>query len=237
MLHSPGGIATAGFFYWSRCHVSRLAVYIDGFNLYRGRLRSRPRWKWLDLEALSRGFCGPDDRLVKVRYFTSWVSGKVDPSAPQRQQTFLRALRSTPLVEVAFGRFEHRAKLRPLVDPSADLPRMVWVHEFQEKGSDVNLATALLMDGLDGLWDRAVVVSSDSDLESPIREAASRFGPVAVVSPHRLSTGPDGTFSTTLARVSTSYRSLRDDEVEAALFPREVRLASGRIVLRPASWS
>jgi hypothetical protein len=44
------------------------------------------------------------------------------------------------------------------------------VYHTEEKGSDVNLATRLILDGLDGLWEEAIVISNDSDLESPIRE-------------------------------------------------------------------
>jgi hypothetical protein len=52
----------------------------------------------------------------------------------------------------------------------------------EEKGSDVNVATHLLLDILQQEVDAAIVVSNDSDLKLPIREARNRV-PVGVVNP------------------------------------------------------
>jgi hypothetical protein len=47
---------------------------------------------------------------------------------------------------------------------------MVSVARREEKGSDVNVASHLLLDVLRGTVDAAVVISNDSDLSFPIRE-------------------------------------------------------------------
>lgn len=138
------------------------------------RLKRNPRLKWLDLEVFARTLAPADD-LGKVRYFTATISGKLDPSAPLRQQTYLRALRSLPLVEPQFGHFETREKGRPLVHPVPGSPHIVRIFSTEEKGSGVNLATWLLLDGADGLYEEAIVVSNDSDLEEPIRQANKRW--------------------------------------------------------------
>lgn len=52
----------------------------------------------------------------------------------------------------------------------------------EEKGSDVNLATHLLSDVLQGHVEAAIVVSNDTDLQLPIEQAGQHV-PVAVVSP------------------------------------------------------
>lgn len=44
----------------------------------------------------------------------------------------------------------------------------VRVVKTEEKGSDVNLATHLLVDGFQGHYETAVVISNDSDLNLPI---------------------------------------------------------------------
>lgn len=49
------------------------------------------------------------------------------------------------------------------------------MYKVQEKGSDVKLATQLLMDALDGAADTYIVVSSDSDLARPIEVTRTRF--------------------------------------------------------------
>ena len=45
----------------------------------------------------------------------------------------------------------------------------------EEKGSDVNLATYLLVDAFDDDYEAAVVVSNDSDLAEPIRLVRQKF--------------------------------------------------------------
>lgn len=59
---------------------------------------------------------------------------------------------------------------------------LVSVSTFEEKGSDVNVATSLLVDVLEGAVDAAIVMSNDSDLASPLIEARRRV-PVGTVNP------------------------------------------------------
>jgi hypothetical protein len=70
----------------------RTFVYVDGFNLYYGALKGAP-WKWLDLVALFDTTIQPHHEILAVKYFTARVSGTArDPSKPQRQDVYLRAL-------------------------------------------------------------------------------------------------------------------------------------------------
>jgi NYN domain len=48
--------------------------------------------------------------------------------------------------------------------------------KIEEKGSDVNLATRLLIDAFDKAFDAAVVITNDSDLAEPIRQVRRKFG-------------------------------------------------------------
>ena len=67
-------------------------VYVDGFNLYYRTPKRTPR-KWLDVVALFTRVLQPRHRILTVKYFTARVSGTpADPSKPQRQDVFLRAL-------------------------------------------------------------------------------------------------------------------------------------------------
>jgi hypothetical protein len=52
----------------------------------------------------------------------------------------------------------------------------------EEKGSDVNVATHLLLDVLRGAVDAAVVISNDSDLELPLRCVREQV-PVGLINP------------------------------------------------------
>lgn len=52
----------------------------------------------------------------------------------------------------------------------------------EEKGSDVNLGASLLLDAFDRDFEVALVISNDTDLLFPIREARRRFRVVVGVS-------------------------------------------------------
>lgn len=91
----------------------RTIVYVDGFNLYYGVLKSSP-WKWLDLGALFRAVLPPYHEILKIKYFTARVSATPDdPSKPQRQNAYLHALQKyRPEVEVHFGHFlSHKVRV------------------------------------------------------------------------------------------------------------------------------
>jgi uncharacterized LabA/DUF88 family protein len=161
----------------------RTIVYVDGFNLYYGSLKNTA-YKWLDLEALFTALL-PQQDLVMIRYFTAKVSGVLDPDAPTRQQTYLRALGTLPKVSVHFGNFLTNNTYMPLTTPPAKGSRKVQVIKREEKGSDVNLACHLLVDGFKGRANTAVIVSNDSDFCEPVIVARSEIGMrVGIINPH-----------------------------------------------------
>ena len=112
----------------------------------------------------------PKHDIIGVKYFAARVSGTHgDPSKPQRQDAYLRAVqRFRPEVEVFFGHFLSHGVRMPLAEPAGSR-RTAEVVRTEEKGSDVNLAVHLLNDAWLDLYDCAVVVSNDSDLAEAMR--------------------------------------------------------------------
>jgi uncharacterized LabA/DUF88 family protein len=146
----------------------RAAVYVDGFNLYHRALKGTS-YKWLDLGKLST-FVLPEFEIVRIRYFTAMVDARPDdPQQQQRQQIYIRALRTIPHLTVTFGLFKTRNVWLPRAHPKPGEDKFVEVRRTDEKGSDVNLATSLLADGFRDEYDVAVVISNDSDLVRPIQ--------------------------------------------------------------------
>ena len=147
-------------------------VYIDAFNLYYGCLKGTPN-RWLDLDLLCRLLL-PSYAVNRIRYFTANVESRPgDPGQQQRQQAYLRALLTIPNLSIHFGSFLTNAVRLPLVEPQPGLRRTVEVWRTEEKGSDVNLATHLLVDAFRGEYETAVVISNDSDLKASRRCAQS----------------------------------------------------------------
>lgn len=116
----------------------------------------------------------PGHEINRIRYFTSHViSPPEDPQQLQRQLTYIRALKTIPNLTVHRGKFMVHPVWRPLVQAPIGNPRMVRVLDVKEKGSDVNLASYLLVDGFNKEYEMAVIISSDSDLVEPINLVSS----------------------------------------------------------------
>lgn len=164
----------------------KTVLYIDGFNLYYSAVKDTPL-KWLDPVALSQRLF-PHNVIAGIKYFTARVMPMpADPDIPVRQQIYWRALRTLPNVEIIEGDFRRRKSRAAVVSPP---PKTIEVYKTEEKGSDVNLAAHLLMDGFKKHYDCAIVVSGDSDLVTPIRMVRDQLKlPVGVLNPQRLS-GP-----------------------------------------------
>lgn len=164
----------------------RTNVYVDGFNLYYGALRRTP-YRWLDLRELCLRLLGPGHTLHRIRYFTADV--KPSPSDQHkdiRQQTYQRALRTLPEIEIHKGRFVRNRHWMPLTNPVVGILQRIRVERVEEKGSDVNLATYLVLDAAQRDFQAAFVLSHDTDLVEPIRLVRQTLSlPVHVVSPHR----------------------------------------------------
>ncbi len=177
----------------------RVAAYIDGFNLYFGIRQEGRRHLWLDLEGLVRSLLKPRQQLVAVRYFTARV--RDDLPGEQRQQTYLQALAAhSDALDIRLGRFQRKSK-------SCYSCRSAWT-EYEEKETDVSLAVSLLEDGVNGLYDTALIISADSDMTPAVR-ALKRLAPatraIAAMPPNRNSAGLaavcDAAFPIGLAKV------------------------------------
>ena len=150
-------------------------VYIDGFNLYYRALKDTP-FRWLDLRKLAETLF-PQDEIHKVSYFTARLDARPgNPSQRQRQQAYLRALATLPGYEAHFGVFRTGVRRRPLANPIPGRPTHVLVTDTEEKGSDVNLATRLLVDGFNGDYEQAVVMSNDADFAGAMRYIRDGLG-------------------------------------------------------------
>ena len=151
-------------------------LYIDGFNLYYRALKDTP-FRWLDLRKLAETLF-PQDTIHKICYFTARLDSRPgNPNQPRRQLVYLRALSTLPALDVYYGVFRSGVKRRPLAQPVPGLPTHVLVKESEEKGSDVNLATRLLIDGFKGEYEQAVVVSNDADFAGAMRSVRDDLGP------------------------------------------------------------
>ena len=210
-------------------------IYIDGFNLYYGSLKGT-NFKWLDLSAMCHRLL-PGRSINKIRYFTALIQPQDhDRQAPERQRRYLAAIETIPNLIVQYGRFVSRPQRWPLYPLSCSSrnspPHMARILRTEEKRSDVNLATLLMLDCVDDDFDEAVVVTNDSDLVLPVELAVKRFGKVGgVINPQRR-----GTASRELSSAATwTFREINRSVLAASQFPDVVWHPRGAIS-KPASW-
>ncbi len=201
-------------------------VYVDGFNLYYGCLKGTP-YRWLNLEALCSHLL-PRHTIGRIRYFTAKVAARADdPQGPARQEAYLRALATSPRVSTHLGSFLTKVTRMPLANPR-DRARTVKVIRTEEKGSDVNLATHLLVDAFQNDAEAFVVVSNDSDLTEPIYMVGHELKRVVgLVNPQRRR-------SQALLRCDPAFfKQIRPGVLAASQLPAQ--LDGGRI-RRPEEW-
>jgi hypothetical protein len=104
----------------------------------------------------------------------------------------------------------------------------------REKGSDVNLASHLLVDGFRARYDLAVVISNDSDLKEPVRFVREELNaPVGVLNPHG---NRSWALSPRVLPGGSFYKPIRVAALAASQFPERMRDEHGEIH-RPAQWA
>jgi len=152
-------------------------VYIDGFNLYHGCLQYTP-YRWLNpLTLINYHF--PENEINRIRFFTAPV--KPPPGNPEqrnRQETYWRALRTIRNLSIHCGHFQVHNRMMRLTNPPHGGPEFAEVIKTEEKGSDVNLASYLLVDVFEETegpkCESIIVVSNDADLATPIKLARQK---------------------------------------------------------------
>ena len=173
----------------------------------------------------------PKNKILKIKYFTALVNARPqDPDQPNRQQVYLRALRTIPNLEIIFGHFlSHPTKL-PLTNPSSSQNRYAEVIKTEEKGSDVNLATHLLRDGFMNLYDIAIVISNDSDLAEAIKIVnLELLKEVIIACPNKNSV------NNMLKKYASQVIQIRDGVLAASQFPTTMQDEHGQFS-KPPTW-
>ena len=137
----------------------RVIAYIDGFNLYFGiKEAGLENCKWLDLKKLVLDLLKPNQLLVDVKYFTSRVSNA--PDKQKRQATYIEAVEASG-VTIFFGHYQSSTI-------TCKNCFATWA-TYNEKMTDVNIATQIMVDAYADNYDMAFLISGDSDLVPPIR--------------------------------------------------------------------
>ena len=211
-------------------------VYVDTFNLYYGLLKGSP-YRWLDIYKLCQTEL-PANQINRVRCFSARVISRPgDPDQRNRQNAYFRALETTPNLSMHLGHFLESEVSMRRVTPDASGNKFALVKKTEEKGSDVNLASYLLLDGFNNDYEVAVVITNDSDLAEPIRLVKLR---VPVLHPCKAADPVKGVaagrVSVELRRSSTKSIVIKESSLAASQFPPAITDALGRTITKPIGW-
>lgn len=204
--------------------VTRVAAYVDGFNLYFGLKEAGfKRHYWLDVAALARNLLKPDQSLVVTHYFTARIRDNGRNVADQKRQgTYPEALALLG-VRCQFGHYLEKTR-------ECRRCHSMWT-DYEEKMTDVNIAIQLLADAFEDSFDVALVISGDSDLTTPVRRIRQRFPGKRVVIAF-----PPRRHSSELKRWANGFVSIGEDKLRTSQLPDTLTKPDGFVLSRPATW-
>jgi uncharacterized LabA/DUF88 family protein len=199
----------------------RVVVYVDGFNMYFGiREAGFDAYRWLNLRVLVEKLLKSNQELVTIKYFTSRVSN--NPDKQRRQTTYIEALMEQG-IEMYYGQYQ-----RDSVE--CDRCGNIWP-KFNEKMTDVNIATQMLVDAYQDNYDMAMLISGDSDLVPPIKAIHDNFPKKRVFVAF-----PPKRFTSSVALVAKGSIHIGRKTLSDSQLPDEVPKKSGFLLKKPKEW-
>lgn len=199
----------------------RVIAYIDGFNLYFGMMDAGIKYcKWLDVKALVESSLKQNQSLIQVKYFTSRVGN--NPEKQKRQTTYLEAIESTG-VKLYYGHYQ---------SDKIECHRCgnLWP-SYNEKMTDVNIATQIIIDAYQDNCDMAMLISGDSDLVPPIKALHENFKHKRVFVAF-----PPKRFNSSVSLVAKGSLIIGKSKLRNAQLEGEVKKNDGFMLRKPSEW-
>jgi uncharacterized LabA/DUF88 family protein len=220
----------------------RVAVFVDGFNVYHflDKTAGYRKYKWLNYRRLAEHYCPPGSAIVSAYYFTAFV--KFDPEKNKRHNVFIRALRTQNIVTV-MGKFKPVIRKFVVEDKSSTQKfktRVGWIqgriktgYTFEEKKTDVNIAVYLLTKAIEDQYDIALVISGDTDFETALKAIKGKFlnKELIIVVPDRKIAGS----LRYLAGKGNCFQ-IKEKHLKVSQLDDPIILPNGEKITKPSNW-
>lgn len=210
--------------------IERVAVYIDGFNLYHAiHDLKQPHLKWVNLARLARLLIkAKSQRIVFVKYFSAFANhfaATPNMYKLKRHRLYVEALKAKG-VQCHMGNFAKRD--RRYKGPGY---KATWTR-YEEKQTDVGIGVHLVNDAHRDRFDRALVVGVDTDLIPAFEVMRAEFPnkPIVCVAP------PQRAHHRDLQRVAHSVEVIKASQIEKALFGSRVTIRGATVATRPTAY-
>jgi uncharacterized LabA/DUF88 family protein len=201
----------------------RVIVYVDGFNFYFGlKTKQWRKYYWLDLVHFCSKFIKPHQELVEVNYFSAIPTNK---GKQDRQDLFFSANKLNPKFHLHLGKFMPKKTIHKACG--------LEYTTFEEKETDVQIATNLIKDVVLDRCDISILISADSDLTPPIN-FIKEYKPI-----HKFFVYfPPNRFSYELQQKAQVALKLENHEekFKQSLLASSIVSPTGYIIQRPIDW-
>ena len=199
----------------------RVIVYVDGFNIYFGIIEAGfNNCKWLNFKLLAQNLLKGNQELIEVKYFTSRISN--NPDKQKRQTTLIEALESVG-IKIYYGHYQ-----RDTIE--CNRCGHIWPG-YNEKMTDVNIATQMIMDAYQDKYDTAMLISGDSDLVPPIKAIHENYNQKRVFVAF-----PPKRFNNSVALVAKGSMIIGRKKLIDSQFDEEVVKKDGFKLKKPNEW-
>lgn len=204
----------------------RAIFFIDGFNVYHAvKSLKANHLKWLDFRKPCENFApSPQFSIEKIYYFSAYATWL--PDAYARHKVYVKALESVNVTPV-LGKIKEK-------DRGCNLCNAAWkTHE--EKETDVNIALTMLDEAYRDTFDRAIIISADSDFAPAIRLVMKRFPQkqFRVLTP----TGRKHSWDLVDAAGGKDHaKHIKQIHLERSLFPETLIDLAGKVITRPVEY-
>ncbi|MFJ1431323.1 NYN domain-containing protein [Capnocytophaga canimorsus] len=206
----------------------RVIVYVDGFNFYYGlkeKARQDQSWKkfyWLDFVKFFTSMLSDKQELVRVNYFSA---RPLDEQTSRRQELLFSANRVNPKFKLILGKYL-RKEIR--CNSCQGI-----IHSFEEKETDVRLATQMVADVYNKRCDITIIVTADSDI-MPSVELIREINPEHQIFVYF----PPLRFSKNLENSCNASRKLANYKARfnQSMLPDAISLSNGYVLKRPDNW-
>jgi len=207
----------------------KVIVYVDGFNFYYGLKaisQKDKRWKkfyWLDVVNFFSKMLTDNQELMEVNYFSARPHS-VDTA--KRQDLFFSANKLNPKFHLILGKY---LKKEITCNSCGSL-----IHTYEEKETDVRIATQMINDVQKKRCDITIIVSADSDM-MPAIELIRDIEPEHKIYVYF----PPLRHSISLSNFCDAEKKLSGykSRFNQSMLPDDITLPNGVIIRRPANWN
>ena len=225
-IYRSSSLRKGALFKFKTMEQKKVIVYVDGYNFYYGLRNGGKRWKktyWLDIVKFFEKMMLDNQVLVEVNYYSARPLD--DKQAADNQDLLFSANILNPKFKLHLGRY----KKKKFKCQNCGFKNKT----YEEKESDVRVATGMLSDMYTKRCDITVIVSADSDMIPSveiIKSSAPNHPVYIFVPPNQNSFALAGKCDNTIWLEHYRARFIQ------SMLPDEVTLPNGHVLHRPENW-